>query len=286
MNHYLFPSTKSLFPWGEARRESFIVLKTHAFFGPLKMHFPPEKAIIPKWFTFPKYFIFLALETQEWLWQISRGNRINSFFYLQIQLHFKGWNQAKTSVYIVVLFTLYVGLCILYLPLALIHLYVYCHYQIKRLSVFNVSLCFCHLLHFLKMDSSSICFAFKEWKETSLIDGDATPTSFLEQYNPIDCNIPTPFHITLHSLLQSRFPFLSNLVSDETFRKNRTITSSLSFQRIQSKFISQIANSPFKWKIGKVFGFYFQTIQSIIEIILIQKTNFTRIWAHWHNKYL
>ena len=106
MNHYLYPSTKSLFPWGEARRESFIVLKTHAFFGPLKMHFPPEKAIIPKWFTFPKYFIFLALETQEWLWQISRGNRINSFFYLQIQLHFKGWNQAKTSVYIVVLFTL------------------------------------------------------------------------------------------------------------------------------------------------------------------------------------
>ena len=98
MNHYLYPSTKSLFPWGEARRESFIVLKTHAFFGPLKMHFPPEKAIIPKWFTFPKYFIFLALETQEWLWHISRGNRINSFFYLQIQLHFKGWNQAKTSV--------------------------------------------------------------------------------------------------------------------------------------------------------------------------------------------
>ena len=84
----------------------FHCFKNSCIFGRLEMHFSPEKAIIPKWFTFPKYFIFLALETQEWLWQISRGNRINCFSYLQIQLHFKRWNQAKTSVYIVVLFTL------------------------------------------------------------------------------------------------------------------------------------------------------------------------------------
>ena len=125
----------------------------------------------------------------------------------------------------------------------------------KRLSVFNVSLCFCHQLHFLRMDSSSICFAFRNENKLyllSFIDVDNAASNFTpleSQYSSNKfqwiCNIPTLLHRTLYPLFADLIFFSFQLSFKKNFLENRTITFSFSFQKIQSKFTAQIINSPF-----------------------------------------
>lgn len=105
----------------------------------------------------------------------------------------------------------------------------------KRLSVFNVSLCFCHLLHFLRMDSSSICFAFRNENKLyllSFIDVDNAASNFIpleSQYSSNKfqwiCNILTVLHRTLYTLFANSIFFSFQLSFRKTFYRIEQLPS-------------------------------------------------------------